>query len=86
MEFDEDCLAHFKKFVFLIHFRLSAKPLSKNEGKHAWFPPRGWNSYDSFSWIISEEEFLKSAEIVSQRLRPFGYEVQPSGTCSYINR
>ncbi|RVX04372.1 hypothetical protein CK203_018439 [Vitis vinifera] len=62
-------------FFSLVCFqRLSAKTLSKNEGKHAWFPPRGWNSYDSFSWIISEEEFLKSAEIVSQRLRPFGYE------------
>ncbi|KAJ4835564.1 hypothetical protein Tsubulata_041521 [Turnera subulata] len=40
----------------------------------ASIPPRGWNSYDSFSWIISEQEFLQSAEIVSQRLKPFGYE------------
>lgn len=71
-----------RKFMFFIRFRLPAKTLSANEGKHASFPPRGWNSYDSFSWIISEEEFLKNAEIVSQRLRPFGYEVRPSDAYS----
>ncbi|KAK9751146.1 hypothetical protein RND81_02G245300 [Saponaria officinalis] len=37
-------------------------------------PPRGWNSYDSFSWIISEDEFLQNAQLVSQRLRSHGYE------------
>ncbi|OMO60281.1 Glycoside hydrolase, clan GH-D [Corchorus capsularis] len=37
-------------------------------------PPRGWNSYDSFCWTISEEEFLQSAEIISNRLKPHGYE------------
>ncbi|KAG9446549.1 hypothetical protein H6P81_012677 [Aristolochia fimbriata] len=37
-------------------------------------PPRGWNSYDSFSWIISEEEFLQNAEIVSKKLLPYGYQ------------
>ncbi|KAK2636601.1 hypothetical protein Ddye_031393 [Dipteronia dyeriana] len=41
---------------------------------HARLPPRGWNSYDSFCWTISEEEFLQSAEIISQRLRPHRYE------------
>lgn len=41
---------------------------------HASSPPRGWNSYDSFCWTISEEEFLQSAETISQRLRPHGYE------------
>ncbi|KAL2332728.1 hypothetical protein Fmac_013941 [Flemingia macrophylla] len=40
----------------------------------ATLPPRGWNSYDSFCWTISEEEFLQSAEIVSQRLYDHGYE------------
>lgn len=43
--------------------------------KQAASPPRGWNSYDSFSWIISEQEFFQNAEIVSQRLRAHGYEV-----------
>ncbi|XP_074309996.1 uncharacterized protein LOC141644384 [Silene latifolia] len=37
-------------------------------------PPRGWNSYDSFCWTVSEEEFLHNAELVSQRLRSHGYE------------
>lgn len=44
----------------------------------AWrtsLPPRGWNSYDSYSWIISEEEFLQSAQILSEKLKPVGYEV-----------
>ncbi|KAH8972209.1 hypothetical protein BDL97_02G183900 [Sphagnum fallax] len=37
-------------------------------------PPRGWNSYDAFSWIISEEVFLKNARVVAEKLIPFGYE------------
>ncbi|KAH7445546.1 hypothetical protein KP509_01G013900 [Ceratopteris richardii] len=37
-------------------------------------PPRGWNSYDSYSWIISEEQFLQNAKLVSEKLLPFGYE------------
>ncbi|XP_073268175.1 probable alpha-galactosidase B isoform X3 [Populus alba] len=49
-------------------YRVSSQP------EHASFPPRGWNSYDSFCWIISEEDFLQSAGIISQRLKPYGYE------------
>ena len=56
-------------------FRVSAKTLSNEESEHASFPPRGWNSYDSFSWIISEEEFLQNALIISERLHAYGYEV-----------
>ncbi|KAF1861218.1 hypothetical protein Lal_00036220, partial [Lupinus albus] len=38
-------------------------------------PPRGWNSYDSFSWIITEEEYLQNAQIISdQLLSQYGYE------------
>ena len=77
MEFGGDYHADFKKFMFFIWFRLPAKTLAVKEGEQALLPPRGWNSYDSFSWIISEEEFLKNAEIVSQRLHPNGYEVHP---------
>ena len=51
------------------NFRVSAE-------EHASLPPRGWNSYDSFCWTISEEEFLQSAEIISKQLLPHGYEVQ----------
>eukprot|EP00258_Populus_trichocarpa_P050230 XP_024466249.1 uncharacterized protein LOC7477078 isoform X2 [Populus trichocarpa] len=49
-------------------YRVSSQP------EHASFPPRGWNSYDSFCWILSEEDFLQSAGIISQRLKPYGYE------------
>lgn len=38
-------------------------------------PPRGWNSYDSFNWIISEEEYLQNVNIVSQQLLAHGYQV-----------
>ncbi|XP_022131687.1 uncharacterized protein LOC111004803 [Momordica charantia] len=47
---------------------------SKNGPERAAFPPRGWNSYDSFCWTISEEEFLQNAEIVAKRLKSKGYE------------
>ncbi|KAK7850771.1 alpha-galactosidase [Quercus suber] len=43
----------------------SLKVLSKNPSdvklEHASSPPRGWNSYDSFSWTISEEEKVEGA-------------------------
>ncbi|KAL5125560.1 putative alpha-galactosidase B [Glycine soja] len=42
--------------------------------QNAITPPRGWNSYDSFSWIISEEEYLQNANIISQKLLPYGYQ------------
>ncbi|XP_047966690.1 uncharacterized protein LOC125211056 isoform X1 [Salvia hispanica] len=42
--------------------------------EQASLPPRGWNSYDSFCWTISEEEFLKNAELVAHRLHSHGYE------------
>ncbi|KAF5190901.1 Melibiase family protein [Thalictrum thalictroides] len=45
-----------------------------NRGDHANCPPRGWNSYDSFYWVISEQEFLQNAEIVSKRLLSHGYQ------------
>ena len=38
-------------------------------------PPRGWNSYDSFSWIIDEAAFLDNARIMANRLLPHGYQV-----------
>ncbi|KAF7084256.1 hypothetical protein CFC21_087923 [Triticum aestivum] len=37
-------------------------------------PPRGWNSYDSFSWIIGEAAFLDNARIMANRLLPHGYQ------------
>ncbi|PON99084.1 Glycoside hydrolase [Trema orientale] len=60
------CFFSFFFFLSLLH-RVSA-------AEHASLPPRGWNSYDSFSWTISEEELLQSAEIISKKLLPHGYE------------
>lgn len=37
-------------------------------------PPRGWNSYDSFSWIIAEDEFMDNAQIMADELLRFGYQ------------
>ncbi|EPS68784.1 hypothetical protein M569_05984, partial [Genlisea aurea] len=47
---------------------------SFGETERAQTPPRGWNSYDSFTWIISEEEFVQNARNVAQKLLPYGYE------------
>ncbi|CAM6083804.1 unnamed protein product [Calypogeia fissa] len=54
-------------FVFGVAAGGSDVPLSLT-------PPRGWNSYDSFSWIVSEEEFLQNAEYVAENLLEHGYE------------
>eukprot|EP01052_Picozoa_sp_SAG31_P005699 SAG31_NODE_255_length_19039_cov_83.461774_5_plen_142_part_00 len=37
-------------------------------------PPRGWNSYDSYTWKVSEEQFLANCAAVAKDLKPFGYE------------
>lgn len=68
-------------FIFLFQvqrdfdLRIVLYFVSLGEIEQASSPPRGWNSYDSFCWTISEEEFLQNAERVSQRLRVHGYEV-----------
>ncbi|KAL2343109.1 hypothetical protein Fmac_004394 [Flemingia macrophylla] len=61
------------KYIFEC-VRALSQNISESGLRLASFPPRGWNSYDSFCWTISEEEFLQSAEIVSQRLKPHGYQ------------
>ncbi|XWS34704.1 hypothetical protein CRYUN_Cryun21dG0060600 [Craigia yunnanensis] len=66
-------------FCFFFFFtpplcRVPSEAQLEAEPEHASTPPRGWNSYDSFCWTISEEEFLLSAEIISNRLKPHGYE------------
>ena len=37
-------------------------------------PPRGWNSYDSYTWKVSEQDFLANCEAVSKVLSKSGYE------------
>ncbi|CAL5349802.1 unnamed protein product [Camellia sinensis] len=60
-------------FFFFILFLVQGV-FSKGQVEHASLPPRGWNSYDSFCWTISEEEFLQNAELIAQRLKAHGYE------------
>ncbi|KAL5718042.1 hypothetical protein ACHQM5_010983 [Ranunculus cassubicifolius] len=59
-----------------VFFYFSAFYTQRSEafGEQAKTPPRGWNSYDSFSWTINEEEFLQSAQIVSEKLLTHGYD------------
>ncbi|XP_022735632.1 uncharacterized protein LOC111289010 [Durio zibethinus] len=63
-----------KVMMMITSFRVPSEAQSVVEPEHASTPPRGWNSYNSFCWTISEEEFLQSAEIISNRLKPHGYE------------
>lgn len=53
---------------FSVNFRGSC------EGKdESMLPPRGWNSYDAFSWTIDEAAFLHNAQIMADKLLPHGY-------------
>ncbi|XP_078432644.1 melibiase family protein [Wolffia australiana] len=58
-------------FIFVCSTRIYG---ASSQLELAITPPRGWNSYDSYSWIINEAEFLSNAEIVSKRLLQHGYE------------
>ncbi|KAL5552777.1 hypothetical protein UlMin_040178 [Ulmus minor] len=58
----------------LLFTRVLSDALNESAVERASFPPRGWNSYDSFCWTISERDFLQSADIISKRLLPHGYE------------
>ena len=51
---------------------LSAAAALAQHGDDA--PPRGWNSYDSYTWKVSESEFLANCEAVSKQLKASGYE------------
>eukprot|EP00729_Bicosta_minor_P001534 gene1534-18271_t len=43
-------------------------------GDSALQPPRGWNSYDSYTWKVSEEEFLANCKAMANKLSSSGYE------------
>ncbi|WJX53421.1 hypothetical protein P8452_39415 [Trifolium repens] len=73
MECSTLCLISFL-LLFGSCFQSVSSQNSSQSDLQANLPPRGWNSYDSFSWIISEQEFLQNAEQVAQRLRVYGYE------------
>ncbi len=38
-------------------------------------PPMGWNSWNSFATTITEAQTLEQADIMAQRLLPFGYDI-----------
>lgn len=58
---------------------------TRGQAQQARTPPRGWNSYDSFIWTISEVEFLQNAQLVAQHLRPHGYRVLEYFTIYFIH-
>uniref|UniRef100_A0A0D9V1K8 Alpha-galactosidase n=1 Tax=Leersia perrieri TaxID=77586 RepID=A0A0D9V1K8_9ORYZ len=58
----------------LLLFILLPWGTSKANEQLAEFPPRGWNSYDSFSWIVDENTYLQNAGILAEKLLPHGYE------------
>ncbi|XP_052205273.1 alpha-galactosidase mel1 [Diospyros lotus] len=70
----EACVLTSLCVLFNLLLLLLLTVISKGQSEHASLPPRGWNSYDSFCWTISEEEFLHNAELVAQRLKANGYE------------
>jgi len=37
-------------------------------------PPRGWNSYDSFTWLVNETQFLDNCQYMADNLLQHGYE------------
>eukprot|EP01084_Bolivina_argentea_P227657 384512_1 len=53
------------QFIWMSHLSFTQK-LAKT-------PPRGWNSYDSYGWIINETEVLQNAQAVAKYLHPHGY-------------
>ncbi|KAF6140992.1 hypothetical protein GIB67_006621, partial [Kingdonia uniflora] len=56
------------------HFGHSAKTPITEKNEEPTTPSRDWNSYDSFSWIISEIVFMQNAKVVSERLLAHGFE------------
>lgn len=37
-------------------------------------PPKGWNSWDVYGASVTEEEVKRNADIMAERLRPYGWE------------
>ncbi|XP_073358442.1 probable alpha-galactosidase B [Aegilops tauschii subsp. strangulata] len=58
----------------LIWASCEAEAAGDGRRRLAMLPPRGWNSYDSFSWTIDEAAFLHNAQIMADRLLPHGYQ------------
>lgn len=58
---------------FFIH--LTFRGTSEANEELAALPPRGWNSYDSFSWTVDETAYMQNAQILAEKLLQHGYQV-----------
>jgi hypothetical protein len=65
------CLKRNKLQLVLNIFRSTSEA---NE-QLAEVPPRGWNSFDSFSWTVDENAYLQNAKVLAEKLLPHGYQV-----------
>ena len=54
---------------------LLSVPVSRaqNASAVAATPPMGWNSWDSYGLTITEDQFRANAKVVSEELKPFGW-------------
>ena len=44
-------------------------------------PPRGYNSFDSYGWSVTEDEFKKNVEFFDKNLKQFGYNIMTVDFC-----
>ena len=42
-------------------------------------PPRGWNSYDSFTWVVNETQFLDNCQYMADNLLHLGFKYYLGG-------
>lgn len=52
------------------HFPGAADGSSDRHGSRT--PPRGWNSYDSFTWFVNETQFLRNCKYMADHLLDYG--------------
>ncbi len=59
------------------HFPSAADAASDHHGLGSGTPPRGWNSYDSFTWFVNETQFLRNCKYMADHLLDYGYVCAP---------
>ena len=54
--------------------RFASAPVgaSGRYGLDSGTPPRGWNSYDSFTWFVNETQFLRNCKYMADHLLDYG--------------
>ncbi len=48
------------------------RPLDRKEFPH---PPAGWCSWHEYNWYINEEEIIRMADWLAEKMRPYGCEI-----------